>query len=261
MFHNHAWNVPMRSTRRQEIQTLLSTILSTNFAVQPFDDYHQCESSGTTPNPVATRGPMLRYIFLSVFALLLLTACGGNDLDQLKKDKFCSECDLSGADLTGVNLRGAEIRRADLSGANLRGANLSEAKLTEADLSGANLTDANLEEAYLVDADLTDANLTGTDLRGANLYGVIGADFTGALNVPEGVLAMAPGAQYFRDTFLFQVLKFLIVIFGSLGIAYATMFRKGQGFATRGNLNGKEILLVFVVTFVLLAGYFYVLNP
>jgi len=28
------------------------------------------------------------------------------------------------------------------------------------------------------------ANLTGTDLGGANLDGVIGADFTGALNVP-----------------------------------------------------------------------------
>ena len=65
-------------------------------------------------------GPMIRYIFLSLFALLLLKACGGNDLDQLKKDKFCSECDLSGADLTGVNLRGAELRKADLSEANLK---------------------------------------------------------------------------------------------------------------------------------------------
>jgi hypothetical protein len=31
---------------------------------------------------------MLRYIFLSVFALLLLTACGGNDLEQLKNTRL-----------------------------------------------------------------------------------------------------------------------------------------------------------------------------
>ena len=149
----------------------------------------------------STGGPIIRYIFLSVFSLLLVTACRGNDLEQLTKDKFCYECDLSGADLTGVNLRGAEIRRADLSRANLRGANLSEASLHLADLTGANLTDANLEEAKLEEANLTDANLTGADLRGANLYGVVGADFTGALNVPAGALAMAPGVQYFRDSF------------------------------------------------------------
>ena len=32
-------------------------------------------------------------------------------------------------------------------------------------------------------ADLTGADLTGADLEGANLDGVIGADFSGALNV------------------------------------------------------------------------------
>ena len=122
---------------------------------------------------------MLRYIFLSGFALLLLTACGGsggkesttdgetrqktegvvkldtgpinkeggpittevgNDLDKLKKTNVCGECDLSGADL----------READLSEAILAGANLRWA-----------------------------------DLSGAILDGVIGADFTGALNVPD----------------------------------------------------------------------------
>ena len=76
----------MRSTRQQEIQTLLSTILSTNLAVQPFDDYHQCEPSGTTPNPVTTRGPILHYIFLSVFDLLLLAAYGGSDTDSSSDD-------------------------------------------------------------------------------------------------------------------------------------------------------------------------------
>ena len=39
---------------------------------------------------------MLRYVFLSVFALLLLTACGGNDLNQFKQSGFnqCVECDF-----------------------------------------------------------------------------------------------------------------------------------------------------------------------
>jgi uncharacterized protein YjbI with pentapeptide repeats len=32
------------------------------------------------------------------------------------------------------------------------------------------------------------ADLTGANLHGANLDGVIGADFTGALNVPEKYL-------------------------------------------------------------------------
>ena len=35
------------------------------------------------------------------------------------------------------------------------------------------------------EAQITDANLTGANLDGAKLYNFIGADFTGALNVPE----------------------------------------------------------------------------
>jgi len=62
---------------------------------------------------------MLRYIFLSVFALLLLTACGGNDLDRLEQSGFkeCVGCDLSGANLTGANL--TEARLSDLTGPSL----------------------------------------------------------------------------------------------------------------------------------------------
>jgi len=65
-----------------------------------------------------------------------------------------------------------------LSGANLSGANLLFVLLVLADLTGANLADADLTGANLADADLTGANL-----EGANLDGVIGADFSGALNV------------------------------------------------------------------------------
>ena len=36
----------------------------------------------------------------------------------------------------------------------------------------------------MMDADLTGADLTGVRPTGANLDDVIGADFTGALNVP-----------------------------------------------------------------------------
>jgi hypothetical protein len=39
----------------------------------------------TINHPAITRGPMLRYVFLSVFALLLLIACGGNDVNLLTK--------------------------------------------------------------------------------------------------------------------------------------------------------------------------------
>ena len=171
---------------------------------------------------------MLRYIFLSVFALLLLTAllltvCGygrngqlggkvtdngsqptksdtsgvGKDAAQFLRHpipKSCHECDLRMADLSGaklsrVDLSGAglylvNLSGADLSGANLKDAFLQEALLQEANLSGADLSGAKLFLANLSGADLSGANLSGADLFGAHLDGVIGADFSGALNVP-----------------------------------------------------------------------------
>ena len=178
--------------------------------------------------PAINRGPMLRYILLSVFALLLLTAlvltvCGYGQNGQLggkvtdngsqptKSDtsvvgwdvaqflrhpipKSCHECnltmaDLSGAklslvDLSGTQLYMANLSGADLSGANLKDALLQEALLQEANLSGADLSGAKLYMANLSGADLSGANLTETDFFEANLDGVIGADLSGALNVP-----------------------------------------------------------------------------
>ena len=93
--------------------------------------------------------------------------------------------DLSGANLTGADLTGADLLQADLSGANLTGANLTGANLT-----GANLTETDLTGANLDGANLTNADLFRADLSGAKLYDVIGADFTGALNVP---------AKYLKD--------------------------------------------------------------
>ena len=60
----------------------------------------------------------------------------------------------------------------------------SGANLKDADLSGADLAGAYLFRAKLPGADLTGANLSGADLLGANLDNVIGADFTGAINIP-----------------------------------------------------------------------------
>jgi uncharacterized protein YjbI with pentapeptide repeats len=128
---------------------------------------------------------MLRYIFLSVFALLLLTACGNSDLNKFFETRACVECDLSGADLFDHILYGADLRGADLSGAVL-----SQADMSGADLSGANLSGAILFLTNLSDADLTNANLYGADLHAANFDRATGADFTGALNVP---------AEYLKD--------------------------------------------------------------
>ena len=93
--------------------------------------------------------------------MLLLTACGDGLTDQaggtvddvgddvlsfLEQDnpKSCAGCDLANADLTGGNMTGAILRLANLGDVRLIGANLDKANLTD----------------------------------------VIGADFTGAVNVP-----------------------------------------------------------------------------
>ena len=117
--------------------------------------------------------------------------------------KICEHCYLADADLAGANLTGAYLWSADLSRANLPGADLVGARLaeaylvgadlSEADLTGAVLVGASLTEAYLrganlSGADLTNATLTEANLFGADLDGVIGADFTGALNVPKKYL-------------------------------------------------------------------------
>ena len=68
---------------------------------------------------------------------------------------------------------------------NCRGCRLSNVDLTGKDLTGADLTGADLTGAYLTDAVLTSAYLDDADLHGANLRGAIGADVSGARNVPD----------------------------------------------------------------------------
>jgi len=66
-----------------------------------------------------------RYIVLSISALLLLTACGGNDLDKLIETNKCVKCSLSGVDLNDANLRMANLTGAildDVIGTGFTGA-------------------------------------------------------------------------------------------------------------------------------------------
>ena len=66
--------------------------------------------------------------------------------------------------------------------------NMTMAKLGRANLSRADLKLAKLNRADLTRANLSLAKLNQANLTGANLDGVIGADFSGALNVPDKYL-------------------------------------------------------------------------
>ena len=132
---------------------------------------------------------MLRYIFLSVFSLLLLTACGEGQNGQLGGKITDNGSQPTESDTSGVGKDVAQFLRHSIPKSchecNLRMADLSGAKLSRVDLSGTQLYMANLSGA-----DLSGANLTETDFFEANLDGVIGADLSGALNVP---------AKYLKD--------------------------------------------------------------
>ena len=76
------------------------------------------------------------------------------DLQKLKDQNECVECDLRGADLSELDLTWANLR-----GAKLQEANLAGARLTSVDLSGANLTDAILSYAYMSGAQLCNTTM------------------------------------------------------------------------------------------------------
>jgi uncharacterized protein YjbI with pentapeptide repeats len=112
----------------------------------------------------------------------------GEDIRFINRElaKNCPGCafaniDLRGADLAHANLPGADLSGADLSKANLRRANLRGARLEGANFSGADLGGADLQGANLRGAILTGANLYQTDLKNADLDGIMGTTFEGAL--------------------------------------------------------------------------------
>ena len=115
----------------------------------------------------------MRILTIAFTTVLLLVISGCGQSYNPERDKDCPGCDLIGVQLESANL----------SGADLAGADLSRASLSYADFTGANLAGADLTVADLTNANLYDANLTV-----AKLDDVIGADFTGALNVPEKYL-------------------------------------------------------------------------
>ena len=159
---------------------------------------------------------MLRYIFLSVFAILLLTACGDSLTGQAGGEEPVADASSNDLDNVFENTTGARVAidkesttdgktrqktedvvKLDTGPINNEvgpittevGNDLDKLKKTnvcvECDLSGANLTEANLYQA-----NLTGANLNLAYLGGAILDGVKKAGFTGAYNVPE---------QYIKD--------------------------------------------------------------
>ena len=118
----------------------------------------------------------MRILTIAFTTVLFLVISGCGQSYKPERDKNCPACDLIGVQLESANLSGA-----DLAGAKLRGASLSYADFTGANLSAANLTGANLGWADLYGP--------GTiAMTAANLDDIIGADFTGALNVPEKYL-------------------------------------------------------------------------
>ncbi len=150
---------------------------------------------------------MFRYIFLSLFALLLLTACGDSGTDTSSKDTNEVFGKATGAKASdneapidqnvqqkyedllmsdpwpGANEMGQVFKAIgkDVSkflrqshpkscpGCDLTGANLSRLSLTGVNLSGAILIGSDLSWSNLHGADLTGADLSRADLTHADL--------------------------------------------------------------------------------------------
>ena len=136
--------------------------------IKKSDDYLNIILSKTTDILKTAKGNFVRVGFAAESQNLVANAKAKVDskkLDLIVANDITSEGSGFGSDTNQVTLIDRDLVEADLTEANLTGADLTEANLTEADLTGANLTKVNLKDAILT--------------------GVIGADFTGALNVPD----------------------------------------------------------------------------
>lgn len=106
-----------------------------------------------------------RILLVTVYCLTFATNAGAfspEDLEKLKRDNNCSQCDLSRANLKGQQLPDADLSGANLSYADLSGAHLMGANLSSADLTGATLT----QRTIILEANLNGVNLWGVDLEG-----------------------------------------------------------------------------------------------
>ena len=129
---------------------------------------------------------MLGYLVLSLSCLLLLMACGDGLTGQAwgKEPRPAKSADKV-QDASGNGISKENIGK-DVGGFNPPKWKPMVCK--DCDLVNADLKGANLAGAYLPGADLPGATLNWADLTRANLDGVIGANFSGALTVPSKYL-------------------------------------------------------------------------
>ena len=122
---------------------------------------------------------VLRIVSLLAWSWVGLGAHLDHNVETLKRQRECLNCDFRGAyllreDLTKVKVAGsdftqailmkADASEADFSRATLSGANLYEANLTRANFSGADLSKAFLSWTILTETDFSGADLSGAEL-------------------------------------------------------------------------------------------------
>jgi serine/threonine protein kinase len=100
-------------------------------------------------------GLSLIYKYLPIDRQQIPSSVNPISLAQLKSDRGCPGCNL-----TGIDLRGQNLQSYDFTGANLTGADLRDADLRGASLRGANLNDVLWNGANLASTDLLDTNLS-----------------------------------------------------------------------------------------------------
>jgi uncharacterized protein YjbI with pentapeptide repeats len=132
---------------------------------------------------------MLRYICLSLFALLLLTACGGSggsDLDQAGGEEPVTDASSKDLNKAFENQTGslgygeteptpttAPFPTPGYTSASTENTGSTNSEVGPITAEIENNVDKLIETKSCPECDLSDANLSGADLSGANLSGAI----------------------------------------------------------------------------------------